>query len=331
LGAIGVNRAPDSLLRVEDLHVRFSSSRGIARAIDGVSFALREGESLGIVGESGSGKSVLVRTIAGLTMTEPGATVDGKVWLEDYELVMLTARQRRLRIDTRLAMVFQNPLTALNPVMRVGEQIAEPLRVHLALGRSVANERAIELLRQVRIPEPERRVREYPHMLSGGMRQRVGIAIALACQPRLLIADEPTTALDVTVQKQILDLLGSLRSSTSLSMILISHDLGVVAGRTERVAVMYAGRIVELGDTKALFANPQHPYTAALLAAIPRITYPTGTRLQPIEGQPPDPVAIPRGCAFAPRCTHAQERCWHEVPHLSSGPRSVACHFPLTR
>jgi peptide/nickel transport system ATP-binding protein len=323
------------LLQVRDLHVHFASPSGPVRAVNGVSFDLAAGETLGIVGESGSGKSVAMRTIAGLITSEPGAQVRGSVSLGENELLTLSSRRRRRIVGARVSMVFQNPLTALNPVLRVGDQIAEPLRVHGSLSRSAARERAVELLERVRIPDADRRAAQYPHQLSGGMRQRVGIAIALACNPAVLIADEPTTALDVTVQKQVLDLLASLRATTSLAMILITHDLGVVAGRTDRVAVMYAGRVVETAPTDVLFASPQHPYTAALLNATPRLDRPSGSRLRSIPGQPPDLVAEAVGCPFALRCEHAQDLCAVETPELQLRPadhdrgREFACHFPL--
>ena len=325
-------RDPMPLLSVKGLTTVFDTPRGAVRAVDGVSFELRQGETMGLVGESGSGKSVLGRTVMGLVGNGPEVHVSGRVSLAGHDLHSMSAQQRRRLWGNEVAMIFQDPMSSLNPVKRIGTHLTETLRHHLRCSRAEARERAVELLQQVGIPEPDRRVDQYPHELSGGMRQRVMIAIALACSPRLLIADEPTTALDVTVQKQILDLLASLTDELDMSMILISHDLGAVAGRTDRVQVMYAGRMVEDGPTQPVFGDPRHPYSAALAASIPRIENAPHTHLRSIEGNPPDMAAPPPGCRFAPRCSRAQERCTAVDPRLVGLPgqaRRVACHFPL--
>ena len=308
--------APPPLLEVTDLRTVFHTARGDVRAVDGVSFALAAGETLGLVGESGSGKSVLGRTVMGLIGSGPTTTVTGRVRLGDHDVHALRPSARRRLWGPEVAMVFQDPMTSLNPVKRVGTHLTETLRQHLRCSRAEAAERAVDLLRQVGIPEPARRLRQYPHELSGGMRQRVVIATALACDPRLLIADEPTTALDVTVQKQILDLLGSLVAERDMAMLLVSHDLGAVAGRTDRVQVMYAGRTVESGATPSVFAAPEHPYTEALLSAAP-VPDPTIKRQRIIlEGDIPSPINPPSGCVFRTRCRYAIADCANIVPEL---------------
>ncbi|WP_166137659.1 ABC transporter ATP-binding protein [Nocardioides ochotonae] len=322
------------LLEVEDVRTEFATARGPVRAVDGVSLTLRPGETLGIVGESGSGKSVLGRTIMGLITNGPTTTVSGTVRIAGQDVHAISASQRRKLWGPKVAMVFQDPMTSLNPVKKVGVHITEALRLHLGLGKAEARERAIELLKKVGIPEPARRMAQYPHELSGGMRQRVVIAMALSCDPELLIADEPTTALDVTVQKQILDLLASLSTTMNMATILISHDLGAVEGRTDRVQVMYAGRVVETAHTSAVFAAPSHPYAEALLASIPRLQDAPHTLLRAINGTPPDMANPPSGCRFAPRCVYAADRCRTETPLLEDlgtvqEPHRVACHFPL--
>ncbi|MFJ4273602.1 ABC transporter ATP-binding protein [Streptomyces coelicoflavus] len=327
--------AAPPLLDATDVRTAFHTPRGAVRAVDGVSLTLSEGETLGIVGESGSGKSVLGRTLMGLITDGPGATVSGTVRIGGKDVHALTPAGRRALWGTEVAMVFQDPMTSLNPVKKTGTHLSESLRLHLGLGRADARDRAVDLLRQVGIPEPARRAGQYPHELSGGMRQRVVIAMALACGPRLLIADEPTTALDVTVQKQILDLLRSLAEELRMATILISHDLATVAGRTDRVAVMYAGRLVEYADTAAVFDRPRHPYSSALIASIPRLDLPPHTLLPAIEGRPPNLLHPPAGCRFAPRCDTATDRCTTESPGLTAyaGERDagglVACHHPL--
>ena len=304
------------LLNVSNLTTSFSTPRGSLRAVDGVSFSLAEGETLGIVGESGSGKSVLVRSVMGLLGRNATIGPASKVVFDDRDLLALDPLAATRFWGREMAMVFQDPLTSLNPVRRIGRQIAEPLRRHLKLGRAETRRRSEELLAMVGIPDPKRRLDEYPHQLSGGMRQRVTIAIAISCQPRLLIADEPTTALDVTVQKQILDLLADVQSELGMAMILITHDLGVVASYADRVAVMYAGRMVEVADTMGVFDRTAHPYTEALLGSIPSMDRPTGSRLDAIAGRPPDMTDRPPGCAFAPRCRLAQPDCLAIDPPL---------------
>jgi len=320
-----------SLLKVTDLHTSFSSDRGTVRAVRGVSLELKRGRTLGIVGESGSGKSVLSRSIMGLM---PGnATRTGSVVYDGNEILNAPANTMRSYWGDQMSMVFQDPMTALNPVLRVERQITESLHEHLDLSKQQAKDTALALLTSVGIPEPARRLRMYPHEMSGGMRQRIMIAIALACGPRLLFADEPTTALDVTVQAQILDLLQELQRDRQMAMILVTHDLGVVAGRAHDIAVMYAGQVVEQASAKALFANVRHPYTEALLQSIPKLEMAKHTKLDAIGGRPPDLVNLPQGCPFAPRCRYAQDRCHVEDPELLPDPDDpthlVACHFPV--
>ncbi|MFS0694352.1 ABC transporter ATP-binding protein [Streptomyces nitrosporeus] len=334
--AAGTPRAaPAPLLSATGVRTGFLTPRGLVQAVDGVDLTLSEGETLGIVGESGSGKSVLGRTLMGLITDGPGTTVSGTVLLGGQDVHALTPARRRALWGTEVAMVFQDPMTSLNPVKKVGAHLTESVRLHLGLSRAEARDRAVGLLRQVGIPEPARRARQYPHELSGGMRQRVVIAMALACGPRLLIADEPTTALDVTVQKQILDLLRTLAQDLRMATVLISHDLATVAGRTDRVAVMYAGRLVEHAPTQAVFERPRHPYSSALIASIPQLDLPPHTLLPTIEGRPPNLLHPPPGCRFAPRCTAATDRCTTEAPRLTGrhGDQDaegvVACHHPL--
>ncbi len=320
------------LLQVRNLRTAFETPGGRVKAVDGVTFDLAAGRTLGIVGESGSGKSVLVRTI--MNLLGPNAVVgdDGQVLFDGRDVRHLDAIESRHFWGTEIAMVFQDPMTALNPVKRVGKQLTESMRFHLGCSKSEARERALGLLRQVGIPEPERRLGQYPHELSGGMRQRVAIAIAIACSPRLLIADEPTTALDVTVQRQILDLLDRLRRETGMAMILITHDLGVVAGHADEVAVMYAGTFVEQAPTEELFAEVEHPYTSALLASIPRADLPSHTPLAAIVGRPPNMIDPPPGCRFAPRCAYRTDDCELEMPMLEplrSPSHTVRCIHPL--
>jgi len=319
------------LLEVRDLHTSFKSERGLVRAVDGVSFTLEQGRTIGIVGESGSGKTVLSRSVMGLL---PGSNVvrEGSVRFEGREIGHLGARDMRDVWGAQIAMVFQDPMTSLNPVVKIGRQITEGLRHHLDLDKRQARETAIALVRSVGIPEPERRLEQYPFELSGGMRQRVTIAIAISCGPKLLLADEPTTALDVTVQAQILNLMQDKQRERHMAMILVTHDLGVVAGRADQIAVMYAGKIVETAPTATLFGQVRHPYTEALLKSIPRTTDPSHTRLTALGGRPPDLVSPPPGCRFAPRCPYAQDRCHVDEPPLvpdATGLHAWACWYPV--
>ncbi len=321
------------LLELRDVATHFKSPRGLVRSVDGVSFTLQRGKTLGVVGESGSGKSVLVRTIMGLNPRST-AVRSGQVIFEGRDISDLSDAGYREIWGKQMAMVFQDPMTSLNPVMRIGNQITESLRFHLDMDRDTARDTAIQLLRSVRIPEPEKRLRSYPHEMSGGMRQRVVIAIALACGPKLLLADEPTTALDVTVQAQILDLLAEQQRERFMAMILVTHDLGVVATRADEIAVMYAGRVVEQAPTAVLFHERKMPYTEALMRAIPRIEMASHTRLDAIGGRPPDLVSPPQGCPFNPRCPYVQDRCRVEQPELQESTTTpghrFACHFPLS-
>jgi len=301
------------------------------RAVDGVSFSLERGRTLGIVGESGSGKTVLSRSIMGL-LPKKNVIRDGSIRFENREIGNLGPDEMRNIWGSQMAMVFQDPMTALNPVMRVGKQITESLLYHLDISKSYAEELALALLASVGIPEPQRRLREYPHQLSGGMRQRVMIAIALACGPKLLFADEPTTALDVTVQAQILDLLQAQQSERFMAMILVTHDLGVVAGRADDIAVMYAGKVVEKGPARVLFTDMKMPYTEALLQSIPKIDDKSHTRLRVIGGRPPALINPPPGCRFAARCPYAQPKCVEEEPPLlpaSTPGHEFRCWFPV--
>jgi len=317
------------LLSVRDLGVTFHTDDGPVRAVDGVSFDLAEGRTLGIVGESGSGKSVTAKAIMNLLPSY--ADVDGTIAFDGRDVRALAAARERHFWGVELTMVFQDPMTSLNPVKRIGEQIAECLRVHLGRSHRAARATALDLLEQVGIPEPGKRLRQYPHELSGGLRQRVVIAMALACGPRLLIADEPTTALDVTVQKHILDLLDDLRRDRDMSMVLITHDLGVVRGRADDVMVVYGGRTMEQADTATLFGGMRHPYTEALLETIPRIDSRSHTRLVPIPGRPPGPAELRPTCPFAPRCRSSVEACLNVAPPLvdSGGGHLAACFAPV--
>ncbi|MEN8374938.1 MAG: ABC transporter ATP-binding protein [Gemmatimonadota bacterium] len=311
---------PHPILRVRDLRTHFRTERGVARAVDGVGFDLHQGEVLGIVGESGCGKSVTSLSILGLVPDPPGRVLEGSsVSLRGRELVGLPERQMRAIRGADIAMIFQEPMTSLNPVFPVGEQVAESLRLHLGMGRKAAWSRAIELLDLVGIAGPAQRAGEYPHQLSGGMRQRVMIAMALACEPDVLIADEPTTALDVTIQAQILELIAELRERMGMAVLLITHDLGVVAETCDRVLVMYAGQVVERGPVGPIFDDPRHPYTEGLLGAVPRLGA-ERDRLTVIPGQVPSPLAWPQGCRFRDRCPYAWERCREAPPEPADDP-----------
>jgi peptide/nickel transport system ATP-binding protein len=306
----------ETLLEVKDLSVRFRTEDGMVRAVDGVSFALERGKVLGIVGESGSGKSVTAMTMLGLTRGV-NAEFEGEVNYKGENLLQMSEAQLRRFRGSELAMIFQDPMTSMNPVYKVGAQICEAIRTHEDIGSDGARRRAVELLRQVGIPNPERRVNDYPHQFSGGMRQRAMIAMSLANNPDVLIADEPTTALDVTIQAQIIELIGRLKDEFNSSVILITHDLGVVADVADDIAVMYAGRIVESGTKRQVFYDPQMPYTWGLLGSIPRLDRPKPERLHSIAGAPPSLINLPRDCKFRPRCPHAFEKCT-EHPDLEN-------------
>ena len=319
----------EKLLEVQNLRTHFFTRTGVVKAVEDVSFYLEEGETLGVVGESGSGKSVTSLSIMRL-IDKPGKIVGGKILFKGEDIAEMD-EDRLLQIrGGKIAMIFQDPMTSLNPVLTVGFQIAEAVKTHLKLDDKAAMNRAAEMLERVRIPEARRRLNHYPHEFSGGMRQRVMIAIALSCNPQLLIADEPTTALDVTIQAQVLELIKGLSKEFRTATLLITHDLGVVAGTCDRVVVMYAGRVVESAPTHTLFKKPAHPYTQALLQAIPRPDEPPGSRLHAISGQPPSLINLPAGCPFAPRCVKAQARCRQELPPLETKGASqmAACFYP---
>ena len=306
-----------TLLTVTDLRTTFSIAAGVVQAVRGVSFTLDRGRTLGIVGESGCGKTVLARSIMRLNLGS-NVTTTGTAEFAGRDLLSLPMADMHEMWGMELAMVFQDPMTSLNPLVRVGRQVTEHLRHHLGVGRAEAARTAVDLLNEVRIPEPEARLRAYPHELSGGMRQRICIAIALACEPSLLFADEPTTALDVTVQHQILNLLSREQRDRDMAMVLVTHDLGVVAGRTDDTLVMYAGMVVEQAPTGALFDDIRHPYSEALLRSLPRTSLASHTRLAAITGRPPDLIDPPSGCAFSPRCPYVRQRCREEVPPLAA-------------
>lgn len=302
------------LLAVKDLRTHFLTPKGRVPAVDGVDFSLSEGEILGLVGESGCGKSVTALSVLGLVPSPPGI-VQGEVNFQGSNILLLSERQRRLLRGKEIAMIFQEPLSALNPVLTVGEQISEVLSLHRGLKGKAAKEMSIDVLQMVGIPVPEKRFKDYPHQLSGGMRQRALIAMALACRPKLLFADEPSTALDVTIQAQILELLQDLQKELGTTIVFISHDLGLIAEVAQRVIVMYAGKFVEEAPVASIFASPFHPYTEGLLASVPRLDKPT-SRLQPIQGSVPDLLNLPGGCSFHPRCPKAMEICRQESPHM---------------
>jgi len=318
------------LFEIENLEITFDTARGPLKAVRGVSLAIEKGESIGIVGESGSGKTVMSRASMGLLR---GRRVKrtGSVKLEGQELLTLSNEEIRGLWGTKMAMIFQDPMTALNPVRRVGSQFNESLVKRLGMSKEDANKRTLELLNLVRMPEPEKVISKFPHQLSGGMRQRVMIAMAIACNPSLLFADEPTTALDVTVQAQVLELLADLREKLDMAMVIVTHDLGVVAGYTDRIAVMYGGEIVELATTPDLFANTKMPYTQALMESIPRLDRKVGDRLPAIGGTPPDPTLERTSCGFADRCKFATDKCRTEHPDLvdAGNGHMYRCFFPL--
>ena len=319
-----------SLLSVEGLHVEFWTRRGTVYAVNGVSFEIAAGETLGIVGESGCGKSVTSLAILGI-LPRAGRVTAGRAVYEGEDLIGRPDRELRRIRGKEISMIFQDPMTSLNPVLTVGRQIRESIDTHFDLDRKQAERRVVELLEQVGIPEAKRRASDYPHQFSGGMRQRVMIAMALACEPKLLIADEPTTALDVTIQAQILDLLRALVAERDTALVMITHDLGVVAGMCERVNVMYGGMVMETGPAEDVFRSPRHPYTLGLLQSVPRLDTPRGRKLQPIEGAPRDMLRPPSACPFAPRCAYEVEQSRQEVPQLVeiAPGHKVACFNPV--
>ncbi len=305
-----------ALLEVRNLKTTFLTSGGVVRAVDGVSWDVREGETVALVGESGCGKSVSALSVMRLVAAPAGRIEGGEILFKGRDLLKLTEEEMRHVRGREIAMVFQEPMTSLNPVLTIGRQLTEGLEIHLNMTLEQSRARAIELLAMVGIPDPERRLAQYPHHFSGGMRQRMMIAMALACNPSLILADEPTTALDVTIQAQILELMRDLSRRLGVAMLIITHNLGVVARYADRVNVMYAGQIIERATAAELYANPRHPYTLGLLRSVPRLDEPRRARLAPIEGQPPDLTRLPRGCAFAPRCAYRVERC-DEAPPLA--------------
>ena len=317
-----------NLLEVKDLTTSFTIGVGTVQAVRGISFHVSQGESVGIVGESGSGKSVTMLSVMGLLPAYADIQADS-ILFDGRELTNLSARELRAMHGSEIGMIFQDPMTSLNPLFTVENQLTEPLRIHQNLNKSQARARALELLRQVEIPNPEARLKQYPHELSGGMRQRVMIAIAIACGPKMVIADEPTTALDVTIQAQILDLLTHLKQSTQTSIIMITHDLGVIASMCSRILVMYGGIIVEEGDVREIFYQPRHPYTWGLLNSIPKARSDRGEKLIPIKGTPPDMLMPPKGCPFAPRCRYCMPVCREYMPPRTvlSETHAVSCHL----
>ncbi|MGV9265125.1 ABC transporter ATP-binding protein [Kitasatospora sp. NPDC003701] len=323
------------LLEVRDLHVEFHTRDGVAKAVNGVNYSVSAGETLAVLGESGSGKSVTAQTIMGILDMPPGKISQGQILFRGEDMLAMKEEQRRLIRGQKIAMIFQDALSSLNPVMTVGDQLGEMFRVHRGMSKKDARAKAVELMERVRIPAAKQRVGDYPHQFSGGMRQRIMIAMALSMEPDLIIADEPTTALDVTVQAQVMDLLAELQAEYNMGLILITHDLGVVADVADKIAVMYAGRIVETAPVHELYANPAHPYTKGLLRSIPRLDQ-KGQELYAIKGLPPNLLKVPAGCAFNPRCDVATDQCRSEVPKLHqvtdkdgtelTGRRS-ACHL----
>ncbi len=320
----------DALLSVENMATHFFTRAGVVKAVDDISFSVAEGETVGIVGESGCGKSATVLSIMQLIPNPPGKTVSGKILFspedggQPLDLRTLDETEMQKIRGNDVAMVFQDPMTSLNPVLTIGWQLREPLQIHMGMNKSEARDRSIELMHLVNIPSPESRLDDYPHQFSGGMRQRVMIAMAIACNPRLLIADEPTTALDVTIQAQILELMQKIQSELNMSVIIITHDLGVVGQVCDRVIVMYAGRIVESAPVDELFDNPKHPYTQGLLRSVPKLGDNVKDRIEPIEGAPPNLTALPQGCRFAPRCTQRFAQC-NDEPQLKEVDASHTC------
>jgi oligopeptide transport system ATP-binding protein len=304
------------LLEVKNLQTQFFTQDGVVKAVDDVSFYVMPGETLGVVGESGSGKSITGLSIMRLIPNPPGRIVNGEVIFNGKDIIKMSEEQVRAIRGNDIAMIFQDPMTSLNPVLTINRQISESLQLHMGMNKSQARARSVELLEMVGIPNATERVDQYPHQFSGGMRQRVMIAMALSCNPKLLIADEPTTALDVTIQAQILDLMRTLQSETGTGVIMITHSMGVVAGMADRVQVMYAGHIVETASTTEIFANPRHPYTVGLMKSIPRLDARSKEKLQPIRGLPPDLIDLPDMCPFVPRCNYARDKCEQKNPPL---------------
>ena len=305
-----------TLLEVKDLQTHFFTMDGVVKAVDGVSYDLEEGETLGLVGESGCGKSVSALSLMRLIPDPPGRIINGEILLDGEDILKIDMDGMRNIRGAKMSMVFQEPMTSLNPVLTIERQLTETLQLHMGMTKAEARREGVSLLSRVGIPDPEQRIKQYPHQFSGGMRQRVMIAMALSCSPRLIIADEPTTALDVTIQAQILELMKSLTSEFGVALIVITHNLGVVARYADRVNIMYAGRIIERGSAREIYANPRHPYTVGLLRSVPRLDLPRRAKLDPIEGQPPDLVRLPQGCAFRARCRWAIDKCATDTPPL---------------
>jgi oligopeptide transport system ATP-binding protein len=321
-----------TLLQVKGLKTQFFTQDGVVNAVNGIGYDLSEGETLGLVGESGCGKSVSVLSLMRLIPQPPGRIVGGEAWFQGRNLLTMDSEEIRSVRGNKIAMIFQDPMTSLNPVLTVNQQVSEALELHLGMDKKQSRERSIELLELVQIPDAAGRIDDYPHQFSGGMRQRVMIAMGLSCNPQLLIADEPTTALDVTIQAQIIDLVSKLKDEIGMAVIWITHDLGVVAGLADRVNVMYAGYIIESADVKDVYADPRHPYTLGLLGSIPRLDADRKKKLTPIDGLPPDLIEMPPGCPFAPRCVYSVERCLEENPTLETIARghTVACWVDVT-
>lgn len=305
-----------TLLEVKNLKTHFFTMEGVVKAVDGVSYELNEGETLGLVGESGCGKSVSALSVMRLIPDPPGKIIDGEILLDGEDILKIDMEGMRQVRGAKIAMVFQEPMTSLNPVLTVERQITETLQLHMGMSKLESQRESVNLLTRVGIPDPEIRIKQYPHQFSGGMRQRVMIAMALSCNPRLIIADEPTTALDVTIQAQILDLMKSLTTELGVALIVITHNLGVVARYADRVNIMYAGKVIERGEAREIYANPRHPYTVGLLRSVPRLDLPRLAKLDPIEGQPPDLINLPPGCAFRERCRWAIDKCATDTPEL---------------
>ncbi len=305
-----------SLLEVRNLKTYFYTSQGVVKAVDGVSYDVRAGETMALVGESGCGKTMSALSIMRLVPKPQGSIVSGEIYFQGRDLLKLNEEEMRRIRGQEIAMIFQEPMTSLNPVLTIGRQITETLEAHQPISKEEARERALELLRLVGIPDPEQRLNDYPHQFSGGMRQRVMIAIALSCTPKLILADEPTTALDVTIQAQILELMRELSQKFGVALMIITHNLGVVARYADRVNVMYAGKVIESASAREIYQNPRHPYTLGLLRSVPRLDQPRKAKLDPIQGQPPDLWNLPGGCSFSPRCKFVIEKCTHEVPPL---------------